>query len=40
MEKLINKVELDVEYNDYKKNYKVNKKYFIIWTLILKILGK
>ena len=34
MEKLINKVELDVEYNDYKKNYKINKNYFIIWTLI------
>ena len=34
MEKLINKVELDVECNDYKENNKLNKKYFIIWTLI------
>ena len=34
MEKLIAKVDLDVEDNDYKKNNKVNKKNFIIWTLI------
>ena len=34
MEKLITKVELDVEYNDYTQNNKANKKYFIIWTLI------
>ena len=34
MDKLITKIELDVEYNDYKKNNKSNKKYFIIWTLI------
>ena len=35
MEKLITKVELDVEYNDYKKKNKVNKNYFIMWTLII-----
>ncbi len=34
MEKLIAKVDLDVESNDYKKNNKVNKKDFIIWALI------
>ena len=34
MENLITKVELDVEYIEYKKNNKVNKKYFIIWILI------
>ena len=34
MEKLITKVELDVEYIEYKKNNKVNKKDFIIWALI------
>ena len=34
MEKLVTKVELDIEYNDYNKNKKVNKKYLIIWTLI------
>jgi len=34
MEKLINRVELNIQYNDVNKNNKDNKKYFIIWTLI------